>query len=93
MKQEWKEGIRSNHSKKLKESWKNRDKEKQSKILTKTLTKWVYYLEEDKPLYYKDLVELGLKNCITTFCIKKCNKIKFKNFIITRVKIEQSKDL
>lgn len=95
LKAEWKSGIRDNHSLKLKESWNKSDmrKKEQSELLSKTLTKYNYELYDLNKIYietcdYKRLNYLNLKNCIASFFRKNTNYIKFKNFYIKRVAIE-----
>jgi len=92
LKKEWKSGLRNSHSKKLSENWKNNSKRKkeQSNLFSKTLTRYIYILYDLdnnflKKCYYKELIELNLKNVISTFYEKKSNKVKFKNFIIERI--------
>jgi len=92
---EWAEGKRQNHSQKLSDNWKTTPErnKKQSEIMSKNLTKYKYNLYTLDNIYvetcdYKRLIELSLKNCPATFFDKKTNKIKFKNYIIERLIIE-----
>lgn len=92
LKKEWKEGVRKNHSDKLKKKWEGNEerKKRQGDLLSKILTKYSYNLyttekEFIKNVLYKELIELGLKNCIATFHKKKLNTITFKGYIIERV--------
>lgn len=89
LKEEWNSGIRKDHGKKLSNNWKNNleRKSQQSKLFSKTLTKY-YYLVDDKKVDYKYLKENDLKNCIATFYTKKSNKINFKGHVIERFIIE-----
>lgn len=94
LKKEWSAGIRDNHSKKLTDNWKDNSYRKlnQSILFSKTKTKYSYKLSDSNSNFiriidYKELKELGLKNCLATFFQKKCNIIKFKEFIIERILI------
>lgn len=94
LKKEWASGIRDGHSKKLSESWSNSPKRRkdQSKLMSKTLTKYSYNLYgTDGTLLdsvsYLGLKERGLQNCLATMCRKQSNKIRFKGFIIEKVKL------
>ena len=95
LKKEWSEGIRSNHGKKLSENWsKNPDRKKeQSKIMSKNLTKYYYNIFDLENNFiekcnYSRLKELKLQNVNADFHRKKLNKLKFKGFLIEKVKIE-----
>jgi group I intron endonuclease len=95
LKKEWSEGKRNQHSAKLSDNWKTTPErnQKQSKIMSENLTKYKYKLYDLKENFieecnYKKLVELNLKNCITSFYRKKSNKIKYKTFLIERLTIE-----
>lgn len=94
LKKEWKSGIRNNHSQKLKQNWKNNTtrKIKQSQLFSKTKTKYMYYIQtpngDNIKVLYQELCELGLQNCIATFCKKKTDNIIFKSHVIKRVIIE-----
>ena len=91
LKKEWKDGIRSKHSEKLKSYWENNDirKLEQSKIMSKNKTKYSYDLYKDDVFIencdYKRLCELELKNSITDFSKKKTDEIKFKGYKIIRI--------
>jgi group I intron endonuclease len=87
--QEWKSGIRKDHGKKLSDNWKSTpDRNKlQSKVMSKTLTKYKYKIENN--IYdYQDLVKLGYKNVIADFYRKKSNIVPFKGVTIERIKIK-----
>jgi group I intron endonuclease len=95
LKKEWNEGVRINHSKKLSDNWKSNPEriKKQSKIMSKNLTKYkykLYNLEEQfiEECDFKRLNELQIQNCQATFHKKKINRIKFKNYFIERLIIE-----
>lgn len=70
--EQWKNGIRDNHSNKLKDYWKNNDerKKQQSKIMHDNLTKYVYNIYDinNNLLYnnidYNKLVELNYNSAI-----------------------------
>lgn len=95
LKKEWSEGIRNNHSIKLSNNWKttpDRNK-KQSIIMSKNKTKYYYNLYNLDDIFiekcnYKRLKELNLNNVQADFHKKKINKLKFKTFLIERIKIE-----
>lgn len=95
LKKEWSEGKRDQHSIKLSDNWKTTPErnQKQSKIMSKNLTKYIYKLYDLQGFFieecdYKRLKELDIKNCMTTFYTKKSNKIQFKTFLIERLIIE-----
>ena len=95
LKNEWKNGIRNEHSEKLSNNWKNNIERKkfQSLLMSKILTKYKYHLYDVNMNFiescnYKRLVELKLQNVIATFHKQKTTKVKFKNFIIEKVTIE-----
>lgn len=99
LKKEWKEGIRKEHGKKLSNNWKDTPERnlKQSKIMTKNLTKYSYNIFDlnnnfIENVFYKKLSELGLKGVITAIhqykkrgIIK--NKVKYKGFFVEKIKI------
>lgn len=88
LKKEWKEGRRNEHSEKLKQSWNNRSRTDQSKVLSKTLTKYYYTIDDSETkLYYNDLVNMGLKSCISSFHRNKSNICLLKGLKITRYQI------
>ena len=69
LKKEWKNGVRKNHSDKLKKRWEGNEERKkwQGDFFSKVLTKYSYNLyttekEFIKNILYKELAELGLKN-------------------------------
>lgn len=95
LKKEWSSGIRKNHSIKLAANWKdNLDRKiEQSKIMTKNLTKYTYKIYTlDNVLIeqcdYRRLQELCLQNVLATFHKKKLSKVKFKDYVIERLIIE-----
>jgi group I intron endonuclease len=91
LKQEWKDGKRSNHGKKLSENWKTNELrvKKQSKLLSSIKTKYKYFVEKYEVIVvdYKGLKELGLKNCQSEFYRKKSDIIRWKGYSIVRVLI------
>lgn len=93
LKEEWKSGVRKDHSKKLKKSWENNfeRKQNQSKLLSQIKTKYTYILSQDnkkiEECNFKRLKELKLQNCLATFKVKNENKISFKGYIIERILI------
>lgn len=95
LKKEWAEGKRNTHSQKLSDNWKTTPQrnKKQSEIMSKNLTKYKYLLYNEvnnfvEECNYKRLKELKLQNCIASFHRKNVNKIKFKEYFIEKVKIE-----
>lgn len=93
LKREWSNGTRSEHSNKMKESWSNRNRSTQSDIMTKNLTKYVYKVIDDlgntEELLHRQLKELGLANVISEFHRKKTDKVKWKQYTIERVRINE----
>jgi hypothetical protein len=91
LKKEWSEGTRDGHSDKLKASWEFRDRDAQADLMSKNLTKWKYLVSLDgitEDLLYKDLAELGLKNCVSTFFQKKSDVVQFKGYTIERIRLD-----
>jgi group I intron endonuclease len=93
LKKEWSDGLRSNHSNKLKINWSNNieRKKEQSKIFSKMITKYNYVVSKNNNIIkcdYSKLVEMKLKNCVSTFFKKKTNRINFKGYIIERIKLK-----
>ena len=95
LKLEWENGVRKEHSQKLKDSWDGDEKrrQEQSTLLSEILTKYqynIYSLENEfiKTVLYKELKDFGLKNCNSTFHRKGVNIIKFKNFIVEKILIQ-----
>lgn len=88
LKEEWASGVRCQHSEKLKESWQVRDREAQSQLFSKSLTKWLYFIEGAKePVLYKGLCELGFKNAFAKFYKKGADDIIFKGVSIVRKRL------
>ena len=90
LKKEWESGIRDDHGEKLKASWEYRDREAQSKLMSKTLTKYYYCINDnlDERLHYKELVELGLSWTLGKFKRSNSDRISLKGFIVERFKYE-----
>ena len=86
LKEEWKRGLRSNHSSLLKKSWSQRNRADQSSLMTKNLTKWGY-LVEGKLLDFKELKSLNLSSVQSKFHKYKTDKVKFKNLEIERIRL------
>lgn len=99
LKQEWKSGIRDNHSDKLKEYWKNcgeERKKQQSTIMSKNKMKYIYIIyDSDGNLItengnYNTLKELNLHKAATSaFSRKKCDEVVCKKYKIIRQKIDK----
>lgn len=94
LKEQWANGVRAEHGSKLSENWKTNEgrAEAQSKLFSKTLTKYSYnlYTLEGifiKNIFYKELSDFKVNNCIATFAKKKIDRIIFKNYIIERVRM------
>jgi len=93
LKQQWEQGLRSDHSDKLKDSWSNRDKTAQSKLLTKTLTKYLYVLHfEDNVLTvnYSELKRLGYSGVLSSFHRLKKDDVIYKGIRIERVVLNEN---
>lgn len=95
LKKEWSSGIRNLHSEKLKQNWKNNPDRvlNQSKLFSKIKTKYNYIIYDLDNTFiencdYKRLKELKLQNVTSQFFRKKNNNVKWKEFLIKRVKIE-----
>ena len=92
LKNEWENGIRDEHSDKMKEYWKNNDerKIKQSQIMSKNKTKYYYIIyNPDGTLItnngnYSTLKELGLTNAPTQFSRHKKDDIFCKKYRVIR---------
>ena len=94
LKKEWSLGVRKNHGQKLADNWKNNIERKinQSLLLSKTLTKYEYQLTKDNItiiVNYKELKNLNLHRCLTTFGKKKINEIIFKGYKIQKLKVNE----
>lgn len=65
LKQQWSNGIRSNHSNKMKDYWKNNQdrKQHQSKVMSKALTKYVYNIYLDDKLIKKHILYSEIEKC------------------------------
>lgn len=83
LKEQWADGIRSNHSNIMKNYWKNNTDRKvqQSKVMSKALTKYVYniYLNDKiikEHIYFNELSKLGFESALKYFADedKKLNK-------------------
>lgn len=95
LKLEWESGARSQHSDKMKKNWENRDRQKQSNLMTKLLTKYVYVVTDEcgvsNSIGYNELCNLGLGNVLATFHKKNTDIVKFKCFIIERIRVDEGK--
>jgi len=91
LKNEWSSGVRSEHSSKMKESWSNRDRGGQSDVMTKNLTKYTYRVTDNfgntEELLHRQLKERGLANVISEFHRKKTDKVKWKQYTIERISV------
>lgn len=92
LKQQWSEGIRNNHSNVMKDYWKNNQdrKNKQSKIMSKALTKYVYNVYLDNKLIkehilYSELSSMGLRSAIKYFADEDKKLNKDNNSILKKI--------
>ena len=94
LKSEWDSGVRKEHGAKLKASWEFRDRDEQSKLMSKTLTKYVYdlYYEdcEEIGILYKELQERGLSSAIGNFHRRKSDEVMCKGVKVIRRKLNES---
>ena len=94
LRDEWSKGIRKNHGAKLKASWEFRDRDEQSKLMSKTLTKYVYDLyyedREEIGILYKELRDRGLSSAIGNFHRRKSDKVMCKGVKVIRRKLNES---
>lgn len=90
LKKEWSSGVRDGHSSKLVKAWSNRDREFQSCVMSKALTKYYYTIDGDinNRIGYKELKLLGLTNALTSFSRKNTDEVKCKGYMVRRFKIE-----
>lgn len=93
LRNEWENGVRKDHGEKLKASWEFRDREEQSKLMSKTLTKYVYDLyyddHEEVDVLYKQLRDRGLAAVIGTFHRRKVSEAKCKGVKVVRRKLNE----
>ncbi len=92
LKKEWKCGIRDKHSEKLSKNWKENPSRgiSQGKLFSDILTKYYYIVSKDDiiiKLKYSQLKDYNLQNCLATFKKKNSNIIRFKGYIMEKVKI------
>jgi len=90
LKKEWSEGIREGHSDKLRASWEFRDRDAQSDLMSKNLTKWCYIVtigDVTENLLYKDLKERNLHGIQAVFHRNKVDRAVFKGYTIERIKL------
>lgn len=88
LKTEWSNGTRNGHSDKMKTNWETRDRVAQATIMRSNLTRYKYIVYFDQgtvEISYKELVELGMKNVLSSFIRKNSNKVMFKGVSIERV--------
>ncbi len=91
LKKEWSEGSRNGHSDKLKLAWRNRDRNAQSSLMSKNLTKYSYTVTSPKfynsNLNYKQLLELGFKNSVEVFFRLKSDIVMYKGCVVERKRL------
>lgn len=94
LRDEWGKGVRKNHGAKLKASWEFRDRDEQSKLMSKTLTKYVYDLyyedREEIGILYKELRDRGLSSAIGNFHRRKSDEVMCKGVKVIRRKLNES---
>ena len=94
LRDEWSKGVRKNHGAKLKASWEFRDRDEQSKLMSKTLTKYVYDLyyedREEIGILYKELRDRGLSSAIGNFHRRKSDEVMCKGVKVIRRKLNES---
>ncbi len=91
LKFEWASGKRAGHSDKLKESWKDRDRNAQGKLFSKILTKYVYIVTRGdviESLSYAELKQAGYNSILSTFHRKGCDSGYLKGAYIRREKVD-----
>lgn len=91
LKSEWASGKRKDHSDKLKENWKDRDRIAQGKLFSKTLTKYIYILTRGdaiERLSYAELKQAGYSSILSTFHRKGCDSGYLKGAHIRREKVD-----
>jgi group I intron endonuclease len=94
LKKEWANGVRDNHSEKLKFNWKNNTnrKDAQSKLLTKIKTKYKYFVSKDGfevSVNYEGLKNLNLQTALSNFHRKKSDDVLCKGYRIVRININE----
>lgn len=91
LKRQWSEGVRVNHSSKMKEYWEGNDQRRsdQSKRFSATKTRYEYDIFKndvlcEKSCDYSTLCVYGLKNVVSNFHRKGSNVANHKGFTIVR---------
>lgn len=91
LKEEWANGKRDSHGKKLKESWKHRDRKAQSETMSKNLTKYKYVITDSAgkkyDICYKALSAFGYQNAVSNFHRNKTDITICKGVLIERVRL------
>lgn len=90
IKRQWRSGIRSGHSEKLKAAWAKKDKTQVGKHFSDTLTKWIYVIHTNDGYIrckYKTLKMFGLGNILSTYHRSGLNIGICKGFEIERVPV------
>lgn len=95
LKSEWANGSRAEHGEKLSANWNTTPerRKEQSLIMSRNKTKYYYKLYSLDDIFlekcdFKRLKELSLSNVLADYHKKNVNKVKFKTFLIERIKIE-----
>ena len=98
LKNQWSSGVRSQHSDKLKKNWEDNPhrREAQSAMFTKYKTKYEYKVhlpDGHIVVLYKELVELGLGNIISTLHRTKSNEGVCKGIKVERIPLGESNEI
>ena len=89
LKNEWLNGVRQNHSAKLKKAWDRRSRKEQSTLMSKNLTKYKYKMSfptgEILITDFKCLKGLGYESALSNFHRRKTNSTTVKGIVIERL--------
>lgn len=90
LKQQWADGVRDDHSYKMKKSWENNLERRiaQSNRMSETKTKYVYIINNSEPVTYGELCDLGFRSALSNFHRKKSDVVLCKGSRITRIRKE-----
>ena len=97
LKKEWSDGIRDEHSDKMKDYWKDNEerKQQQSKLMSKNKTKYTYIIYDENNVLitdngdYSDLKRLKLHTSVqSAFSRKKCDDVVCKGCRVIRKSIK-----
>jgi group I intron endonuclease len=93
MKEQWKSGVRKNHSEKLKINWKDNieRRKQQSELFKKKNTIYSYDVSKNgifETCDYEKLIKLGLIRCLSSFSKKRSDNIIYKGYNIQRKRLK-----